>query len=237
LAPRPYGAQGAQEVTAVDSSRGGGEDALDLRLQQYLDGTLPRREAVELFLQAERDPRLRARLEAWRALLSQLDALPRVAPSATFDAKILASVPYAHYRSLPRRPQPALVVGDPDSAPAALARMLRPLRSWGAASAVAYVLFLVLSHSWLARGARVAAEGVGDRLAELATRSRDVPVLSGILTAIHRIYEIGTGAVAALSGAVGGAAVTLALGLVVGLVVGLIVHGSRRRVHAQRFPG
>lgn len=227
----------------MSTLEGAGEDrrgfeALDLRIQQYLDGTLPRREAVELFLLAERDPAVRARLEGWRGLFAHLDALPAETPSAAFDAKVLASVPYGQYRALPQRPRPALVLGDPDSAPAAvLARWLRPVRSWGAAAGVAYVLFLAVSHSWLARGARGAARLVDDRLADLATRSQDVPVLSGILTAIHRIYEIGTGAVAALAGAVGGATVTLVLGLAAGLAVGLLVHGSRRRAHVDRFPG
>jgi hypothetical protein len=200
--------------------------ARDERLQAYLDGTLPRRAAVELFLQAERDPALRAELDGYRTLFGQLDALPRAEPPAALDRAVLTRVPYDYYRSLPQRPAPVLQIGSP--APS-VARRLAPLRGWAVAAGAAYGLFLLVSHSLLARGARTAAAVVGNALADLAARTHDVPVLAALLTALQRIYEIGLGAISAVHATLGSAGTTLAVGLVVALLVVLAVVGLRRR--------
>jgi len=74
--------------------------ALRADFQAYVDGDLARERALELFLHARDCRDCATELAAVKALFAQLDALPSLAPPADFDARVLASVPYAAYRAM-----------------------------------------------------------------------------------------------------------------------------------------
>jgi len=95
------------------------------RVQDYLDGTLSRTQALQFYLMVRREPELRAELEAHRSLQSALESLPLPEPSEGFEARILDSVPYERYRAAPPRPRvaPAPRVG-------LLARVRHRLGAW-----------------------------------------------------------------------------------------------------------
>jgi hypothetical protein len=204
----------------------------EILLQQYLDGDLAGVQATRLFLAAEEDAELRTELEAWRDLYAALDAAPREEPAPGFDSRVLARVPYGRYLSAPRRPRPVLILGE--AAPAVLARALRPLRNGLTAMGLAWVLFLVVSHSFLQHAAAGAARSLGDTLAAWAQACADVPVLSFLVGGAARVYDALMGAVAALGDAIGGPTVTILLGLFLGASVLAALQVGRRRQEAKR---
>ena len=202
------------------------------RLQAYLDGTLPRKEAVKLFLYAEKHSDLQAELDQYRELFSSLDAAPVEEPSPLFDERVLARIPYEKYETAPRRALPVLTIGA--EAPSLLARLLRPMRNGLSAAAAAYVLFLVVSHSFLAKTVADAAAVLGEGLGRLAAGTNDVPVVSVLVGSLARAYDAVTSSVAALGSTWGGGVVTILLGLLVGgAMLGAVALG-RRRQEAKR---
>jgi len=70
------------------------------QFQEYLDGELERERSMGLFLHVRECAECRGELEGLRALIARLDALDRVEAPADFDARVLASVPYAAYREM-----------------------------------------------------------------------------------------------------------------------------------------
>ena len=74
--------------------------ALRADFQAYVDGDLARERSLEVFLHARDCQDCAAELAAVKALFAQLNALPPVAAPADFDARVLASVPYAAYRAM-----------------------------------------------------------------------------------------------------------------------------------------
>lgn len=69
-------------------------------LQAYIDGDLPRDLALRVFLHVRECPACEAKLAQWQDLVQALAQLPRQAPPADFDRRILAAVPYASYRDM-----------------------------------------------------------------------------------------------------------------------------------------
>lgn len=200
------------------------------RVQDYLDDTLPRADAVRFFLQTQKHPQLKAELEAYRRIYSSLDAAPRATPAPGFDARVLASVPLDRYRSAPRHPERVLVIGD---ATLPLAhRLFGRLRRGMTAVAAAYVLFLAVSHSFLAQSAADLAGRVGGSLEALAARTQQVPVLSGVVNALVRVYDASIQGLASLGGVLGVGVVTVIVGILVGATA-LGIYRSARR-HADR---
>jgi hypothetical protein len=202
------------------------------RIQEYLDDTLPRREAVRFFLQVQKDPRLKAELESYREIYSALDTTPKAAPAPGFDARVLTHVPIERYRSAPRHAERVLVIGD--VGPSLGQRLVHPLRRGMTAVVAAYVLFLVVSHSFLAQSAADLAARLGGSLESLAARTQQVPVLSGVAKATLRVYDAIVQGLASLGGVLGVGVLTVLVGLAVGATVLGIYHGARRRSAARR---
>lgn len=94
-------------------------------VQDYLDGTLSRTQALQFYLMVRREPELRAELEAHRSLQHALESLPVPEPPEGFDARILASVPYDRYRNAPPRPRVA-----PEARVGLLARWRAAMAGW-----------------------------------------------------------------------------------------------------------
>lgn len=69
-------------------------------LQEYVDGSLSRDISLRVFLHVRECGSCARSLAQWQGLVQALGQLPRVAPPADFDQRILASVPYASYRDL-----------------------------------------------------------------------------------------------------------------------------------------
>jgi anti-sigma factor RsiW len=69
-------------------------------LQDYVDGSLPREVSLRVFLHVRECAACEAGLAHWQSLVQTLGQLPRMAPPADFDQRILAAVPYAAYREL-----------------------------------------------------------------------------------------------------------------------------------------
>jgi anti-sigma factor RsiW len=69
-------------------------------LQDYVDGSLARDLALRVFLHVRECGDCERSLTQWQSLVQALGQLPRIAPPADFDRRILASVPYASYRDL-----------------------------------------------------------------------------------------------------------------------------------------
>lgn len=89
--------------------------------QAYVDGDLARERSLEVFLHARDCRGCAAELAAVKALFAQLKALPPVTPPADFDARVLASVPYAAYRAMePLRRDRVPVFLEEDFLPAPL---------------------------------------------------------------------------------------------------------------------
>ncbi|MHB8078124.1 MAG: anti-sigma factor family protein [Candidatus Krumholzibacteriia bacterium] len=115
--------------------RPGGCRAFRADFQAYVDGGLTRERSLELFLHARDCRECAAELAAVKALFARLDALPPVAPPADFEARILASVPYAAYRAMePLRRERVPVYLEENFLPAPLRAPL--VRAAGVALAV-----------------------------------------------------------------------------------------------------
>jgi anti-sigma factor RsiW len=197
------------------------------RIQDYLDDRLPKREAVAFFLYAQQHPELQAELELYRRVTAALEAAPREEPSAGFDTAVLAKVPLDHYRHAPRLPRPVLVLGD--LAPSAVLRAVRSLRRGAGAAAAAYVLALIVSHSFLAESASRASQALEAGLSTLADRAQGIPVLSGIVGSVAWLYDAGVDLVSAVGVAVGAGTLTVFLGILLGVSTWALIYGARRR--------
>ena len=71
-----------------------------LRLQDYLDGALPKQESLRAFLHLRTCSECQAEYEDMRAVFSLLDDLPPHEVPSDFDSRVLAAVPYAAYREM-----------------------------------------------------------------------------------------------------------------------------------------
>ena len=74
----------------------------DYRLwfQDYLDGTLPKQQSLELFLHMRECEACALRLEEMERLFQMLDSLPSVSVPENFDEKVLSAVPYQAYKEM-----------------------------------------------------------------------------------------------------------------------------------------
>lgn len=204
------------------------------RVQDYVDGSMPRRDAVQFYLLTQKEPALAAELEAHRALIAALEEQPVEAPGAGFDARILASVPYDRYREGPRRPESVLVIGD--ASEPVWVRATRPLRRGVGAALVAYALVLIVGNSFLAETADRAARSVAAQFDRWVEASSGVPVLSSLVAGIDAAYDFAIGGLASLSGAVGSGLVTFLLGMAVAgaLLAGIAAARRRQEIHRER---
>lgn len=201
------------------------------RVQDYVDGTMPRREAVEFYLRAQKSRELAAEIEKTKALFSQLDALDHEQPGPRFDdAAILRSIPYDHYQSAPL---PLHLWPVVQRVPF-LARWLRRTSRAALAAGSAYLLVLLTGHSFLASSTERLARAVDGRLESWVAQSREMPVLSGVVSAISALYDglaLVVGGMAALFGT---PLVTLALGFTLGALAWSAAGAVRRRRQAAR---
>ncbi len=195
---------------------------LDELLQEYLDGDLEGPAATRLLLDAQKDPKVSARLRLWRRLFTLLDETPREEPRPGFDARILEAVPYERYASGPRRVWPSLVLGAHPSLWVETAT--RRLRSGMGAVFAAYLLFLVVSRSVLQSGASQLARWLQQGLGAVADASASIPVLSAVAGwldgAWSRAVDLVVGAAHALGPGVFTVLVGAGLGLFLLAVVG-----------------
>lgn len=89
------------------------------QLQDYVDGSLARRESMELFLHCRDCADCRRALEATEQFFDMLGELPAIVAPADFDERILASVPYEAYRAMePLRRERVPVLLAEESLPA-----------------------------------------------------------------------------------------------------------------------
>jgi anti-sigma factor RsiW len=94
-------------------------DECQHQLQDYLDGTLARRQSMRLFLHLRECQACGNELERLQALVGALENLPAREPPADFDTRILASVPYEQYRAMAGiRAERVPVFLEPESLPA-----------------------------------------------------------------------------------------------------------------------
>jgi anti-sigma factor RsiW len=68
--------------------------------QEYLDGTLPKTESLELFLHLRDCQDCQARLAALKEVFHLLESLPAVEVPENFDEKVLSAVPYQAYKEM-----------------------------------------------------------------------------------------------------------------------------------------
>jgi len=73
---------------------------VNLRLQDYLDGTLGKTESVEVFLHLRGCEGCRLEHDAVRGLFNQLDQLQQHPVPEGFDEPILETIPYEAYRAM-----------------------------------------------------------------------------------------------------------------------------------------
>ncbi len=202
------------------------------RIQDYLDDTLPRQEAVEFFLYAQKHPELQAELDSYRELVTQLQEMPHAQPGADFDTPVLASLPLERYESKPRLAERVLVIGDEQ--PTLVQRTAGRVSRGMLAVSAAYVLFLAVSHSFLAQTATKLAGAVGDSLHAAAARTQTVPVLSTVVDLSARGYDAVVASVASIETVLGPGLLTMGLGIVVGVAAWGVMSGARRRQIARR---
>lgn len=69
-------------------------------LQEYLDGTLAKRESLRFFLHLRDCSSCSEEHDRLKNLFGMLDSLPELEAPADFDAAVLASVPYDSYRAM-----------------------------------------------------------------------------------------------------------------------------------------
>lgn len=133
-------------------------DECQHQLQDYLDGTMSRRESMRLFLHLRDCAACGQELERLQALVGALENLPAREPPADFDARILSAVPYEQYRAMAGiRADRVPVFLEPETLPA-----------W------------VRARATLVGGATVAAAGLAVRLAGLAGDAALIAVAAGL---------------------------------------------------------
>lgn len=84
----------ARGLISGRARRGGSllEHVPDGRIQDFLDGALPRAEAERVEGHLHRCRLCREEADAWRSVLLRLDDVPRLAPSAPFTERVMAHV-------------------------------------------------------------------------------------------------------------------------------------------------
>ncbi len=133
-------------------------DECQHQLQDYLDGSLARRQSMRLFLHLRDCEACGNELERLQALVGALESLPAREPPADFDTRILASVPYEQYRAMAGiRAERVPVFLEPESLPA-----------W------------VRARATLIAGATVATAGLAARLSGLMGETALVAVVVGL---------------------------------------------------------
>ncbi len=70
------------------------------RFQEYLDGTLPKQDSLELFLHVRECRTCHENLEETQQVFQLLDSLPPIPVPARFNEKILNAVPYQAYKEM-----------------------------------------------------------------------------------------------------------------------------------------
>lgn len=89
------------------------------RLQDYLDGALPRKASMKLFLHIRECNGCSRELEEMERLYGLLGGLSPIEPPADFDARILETVPLEAYRAMePLRRERMPVILDEEALPA-----------------------------------------------------------------------------------------------------------------------
>jgi hypothetical protein len=195
------------------------------QVQDYVDGTMSRRDAVRFYLLVQREPALAAEVEQFRAITAALSAEARAEPSARLnDAAILRSVPLEHYRNAPSRRLWPVIERVPF-----LARWLRRTRRVALAAAVAYGLVLLAGHSYLANALQSIATATRARLSEWAAASADVPVLAQVLDAAAWAFDALARLVFGLDMILGTPLLTLAFGMTFGMLCWHLAATRRRQ--------
>lgn len=141
------------------------------RYQEYLDGTLPKQESLELFLHVRECAACHQRLEQTKQVFHLLDSLPPVPVAENFNEKILSSVPYHVYKSMaPLRQERLPVFLEEEFLPAPL----RATTTRAAGGALAALTAGGLAISWLpaAAGLVVVAGLLPEVLVRLQTAAR-----------------------------------------------------------------
>lgn len=201
------------------------------QVQDYVDGTMPRREAVQFYLLAQRHPELAAEIESTKALFASLDTQPREEPGVRFDdAAILRSVPYERYRSAPLPLHMWPIVRRIPF----LARWLQRTSRLALAAGAAYLLALASTHGILARSVGGMARSLDARLEGWVAQSREVPFVSSVVSMVAALYDGVMGVVVGLAELFGAPLVTLALGFALGAAVWSAAAAIRRRRQALR---
>jgi anti-sigma factor RsiW len=204
------------------------------RLQDYVDGTLPEKQALRLHLFVQEDPVLAAELAETRGLFRALDQIPRQIPGPDFDAEVLERVPHERYASSPRRPDRVLVLGE--ERPVLPVAVGRSLRRAAFTAVIAWGLVVAVSHSFLQRTVVLATSWLGEQLAALAARTESVPVLSSVVGLMHRGYDALVAATGTVSGLLGGGVLLFLIGVGMGGLVLRVHIARRRRIDGRRAP-
>jgi anti-sigma factor RsiW len=114
--------------------------------QDYLDGVLPKKRSLEIFLHLRDCEACRQELAELESLFEMLGSLPAAEVPADFDARVLASVPYEAYRAMePLRRERVPVYLEEEFLPA-------PVRAVGTRAggiALAALAAVGLGASWL----------------------------------------------------------------------------------------
>lgn len=127
-------------------------------LQDYVDESLSRDEALRVFLHVRGCVACAAGLARWQALVQTLGQLSRQTPPADFDQRILASIPLAGYREMAPLRQPRVPVYLQESFLPSFVRA-GAVRLAGIAVAAGSVGAVTLGH-WPAATLLAAAAGV-----------------------------------------------------------------------------
>jgi anti-sigma factor RsiW len=143
----------------------------DYRLwfQDYLDGTLPKQQSLELFLHMRECQECALRLKETERLFQLLDSLPSVSVPEDFNEKVLSAVPYQAYKEMaPLRRERVPVFLEEEFLPASVRAVTT--RATGGLVAAAAAVGLVTS--WLPDVASVVV--VAGLLPEALVRLQDV---------------------------------------------------------------
>lgn len=155
----PIAARVRRRLSELVPALGAGRHLAGQRLQDFVEGLLPARQAARIETHVDACFTCGRRVREWRAVFRRLDGLGRFAPADGFTERVIAAV-----RIHDRAPAAPAVVGAPAwSRALAAARSLLPRtrRAWAAVSGVAVspavtaglALYVVFSHPTLTPGA------------------------------------------------------------------------------------
>ncbi|MFH1842992.1 MAG: zf-HC2 domain-containing protein [bacterium] len=128
------------------TSRSDGCSQLTSKLQDYVDGTLPKAESMELFLHLRDCSPCQHELAELEQVLEKLNTLPQHEVPADFNSRILTSIPYQAYKDMePLRRDRLPVFLEEDFLPAAI----RSVQTRLAGGLVSLLTTAGLAASWL----------------------------------------------------------------------------------------